>query len=935
MPVITRHIAVVLFLLLASPVFADELGDAKNAYGAGEFEEAAALLRPLARDGNPEALYLLGRMYEQGDGVGKDEQEARDLYRQAAEKGHNNAGQRLALFENSNSGDESVVLEWYLPSAEEGDMEAQYNLGFMYETGWGIGIDERKAVRWYKEAADQQHDMAQLRLGMMYVVGKGVEKDQDAGVELLRLSAENGNRIAEILVQEVFDIGDAKKLNAEKLISGLRRVVDEGEKEALRTLNASLDRARSRNRKQEREAEPAKEDTRRDTRVLNERQPVESDERLSSAQLNIARALDKGTGVPENEAEMVRWYISAARQGNADAQFNLGVLYMQGRGVNRDTQEGLRWFNAAASQGHQLSKDYLQLWNNDPDNSSLGGSIAVTWLKENARNWDLESLFLLGQIYEMGRGVNQNLNEAKLWYRLAAEGGHREAKRRLDQIGQGVASPTTATTVITTPADRGVGQDSTLTTGKAVASQFDWFWMILGVAGIVGLGSVVFFLFRRSGGQMPSFQLQRPAQNTIGANQLRSEDVDFLKGLWDDKPEPERPVAEVKAKPAEPAKVAPEPATNRGGATEVFKAVTWGPGGKKKPIIPEDDIQLPDIRALVSDEVVRDEDTAVEKPVSDAPPPKAVSEPTRVKHVAPPVQTPPPRPPSQPTKSSEQGAPVKATETNISVERVRGAGEMRVEPPRVKPAESPITGKQTISAEGIAGTAISRDALASGRVKADNLFDDGFGIDREGKVLPKRSESQISEKPTEEARPSGPIDFADLDLHAIRRGGESVRAPVINIKSEGPVSAERSSIPSIEKPSIARGTSRVSANNLGTSTTPPPPPPPLEPSTQQSAQVTDISSGGDESRSLAEVHFNIGLMFATGDGVPKNDVMAAKWFRKSADEGLPEAQFRLGEFYLSGTGLEKDIDQGMQWIRKAAKLGHTAAIELLTKRNQA
>ena len=39
---------------------------------------------------------------------------------------------------------------------------------------------------------------------------------------------------------------------------------------------------------------------------------------------------DRGEGVPENDAEAVKWYRKAAEQGLADAQHNLGMMYDKG-----------------------------------------------------------------------------------------------------------------------------------------------------------------------------------------------------------------------------------------------------------------------------------------------------------------------------------------------------------------------------------------------------------------------------------------------------------------------------------------------------------------------------------------------------------------------------------------------------------------------------
>ena len=68
-------------------------------------------------------------------------------------------------------------------------------------------------------------------------------------------------------------------------------------------------------------------------------------------QLELGRMYADGEGVPENDAEAVRWYRLAAEQGNASAQNNLGLAYAEGLGVLRDPSEGERWFQMAAEQG--------------------------------------------------------------------------------------------------------------------------------------------------------------------------------------------------------------------------------------------------------------------------------------------------------------------------------------------------------------------------------------------------------------------------------------------------------------------------------------------------------------------------------------------------------------------------------------------------------
>ena len=59
-----------------------------------------------------------------------------------------------------------------------------------------------------------------------------------------------------------------------------------------------------------------------------------------------------GRGVPQDDAEAIRWYRLAAEQEEALAQYNLVVRYDTGRGVPQDDAEAVRWFRVAAEQGH-------------------------------------------------------------------------------------------------------------------------------------------------------------------------------------------------------------------------------------------------------------------------------------------------------------------------------------------------------------------------------------------------------------------------------------------------------------------------------------------------------------------------------------------------------------------------------------------------------
>ena len=71
--------------------------------------------------------------------------------------------------------------------------------------------------------------------------------------------------------------------------------------------------------------------------------------------------------------------------------------------------------------------------------------------------------------------------------------------------------------------------------------------------------------------------------------------------------------------------------------------------------------------------------------------------------------------------------------------------------------------------------------------------------------------------------------------------------------------------------------------------------------------------------------FNLGVMYADGEGVPEDDAAAVKWFRKAAEQGHAGALFNLGVMYDDGDGVPEDDAAAAKWYRKAAEQGQAHA----------
>lgn len=87
--------------------------------------------------------------------------------------------------------------EELMQKAQNGDAEAQYELGVAYEDGnLGLTKNRSEAAKWYLKAAEQGHAEAQRDIGGCYNYGNGVSKDKKKAEYWYRKSAAQGYEVA-------------------------------------------------------------------------------------------------------------------------------------------------------------------------------------------------------------------------------------------------------------------------------------------------------------------------------------------------------------------------------------------------------------------------------------------------------------------------------------------------------------------------------------------------------------------------------------------------------------------------------------------------------------------------------------------------------------------------------------------------------------------
>ena len=199
-----------------------------------------------------------------------------------------------------------------LELAEQGDANAQYELGYYYE--WK-SYDDKKALEWYTKAAEQGHIKAQEQVAYIYRKGKVVERSYEKYVEWMTKAANQGSAEAQQSLGVFYDKGaDGVPQNYELAAMWFEKAAEQGKVEAT---------------------------------------------------YQLGEYYYWGNGVPENNEKAIEWYKKAAEGdvhyvATIEAQWRLGEMYEHGHGVDVDLEVAAEWYNSAAKNHHSGAKDDLE-----------------------------------------------------------------------------------------------------------------------------------------------------------------------------------------------------------------------------------------------------------------------------------------------------------------------------------------------------------------------------------------------------------------------------------------------------------------------------------------------------------------------------------------------------------------------------------------------
>lgn len=363
------------------------------------FAGSVEALREAASSGDVAAQYRLGRMYETGRRVSRNEGMAALWYRRAADRGH---------------------------------AEAQFRLGLMYASGRGLARDPEKAARRLRDAAEQGVSAAKRHLALLT---KAIEQAPFSSEQMKWTDKPKAATQAPFPPEQMKWAGKPqahRELMGFILIAGLIILIVGLIQ--IGTWMVHVQRVKTFKQPQNtpRTESPRLSGTARHYLRLAEQGDAEAQQRLG-------RLYDRGSeGLPQDNERAVYWYRKAALQNHVFAQYHLGWMYEHGRGVPRDRDQARFWYEKAAGAGFQnAAKRLLELESQVQDLASR-----LARLRQAASQGDAEAQYRLGLHFEQGDDCPRDDEQATLWFRKSAEQGHVKAQLamgRLSDYGKGVS----------------------------------------------------------------------------------------------------------------------------------------------------------------------------------------------------------------------------------------------------------------------------------------------------------------------------------------------------------------------------------------------------------------------------------------------------------------------------------------------------------------
>lgn len=221
-----------------------ENGDVSEQFMAGFMVEGKGLARhdireafrwysKAAKQGDVRAQLALANMYYNGVGVAQNDEEAIKWYAKAADEGNSKAAESLHYFQKyweRISDEVKAQYTWNTKEVRVGKEQEHFTADRVMNYGFGVPKDDiNEAYKMFAKAAEQGHVQAQYNIGISFLTARGISSNFEKYIEWMAKAAKHGHAEAQMsLGNYYFTISFSDKSAGEKSGNWYLKAAEQG-----------------------------------------------------------------------------------------------------------------------------------------------------------------------------------------------------------------------------------------------------------------------------------------------------------------------------------------------------------------------------------------------------------------------------------------------------------------------------------------------------------------------------------------------------------------------------------------------------------------------------------------------------------------------------------------------------------------------------------